>query len=158
MLDDKMEGIAYFKLRKLQMMPFRKSLLFLLFIGLALAFASCDSGGTGNSGPIWVGEWRVTESSGLSPEERPPGEYYFSITQSTWTDIFEDEEQSGCEINKFEVVDSGPNRVTLEVGDKLVEYRVDVSDGLMTVVNQEEKDNTWEAEPLNDDPRELAGC
>lgn len=130
--------------------------LLLLF---AFPLVSCDSGGSGgDSGPSWVGQWRVTESSGLSPDERPPGEYYFSITESAWTDIFEDEEQSGCEINKFEIVESESDRVTLEVGDRLIEYRVNVSDGAMTVVNQADTDNTWEAEQTDGEPRELAGC
>lgn len=137
----------------------RAKRLFVFFL-LAATLAGCDTFSSDDSGPDWVGDWRLMENFGGEPPDR---DTYFSYSKDRLT-ILVDDPISGCNVFTREIVEVNGNEIRVEIGSNRLEtQRLTISDDTLNVRilrsnNPNLNDETLVAEPAADRPREALGC
>lgn len=132
----------------------------LVFFLLAATLAGCDTFSSDDSGPDWIGDWRLTENFG---GEAPDRETYFSYGKDRLT-ILVDDPISGCNVFTREIVEVNGNEIRIEIGSNRLEtQRLTISDDTLNIRilrsnNPNFKDETLVAAPTADRPREVLGC
>ena len=132
------------------------SLLLIASLG-ALTIVGCDSSGSNDSSPAWVGGWEVTSFNG-SPT---PEDNFLDLSTEKFTAI--EPAPDGCDILTFDIIARDGNTVTIDIPEGSEKDMLDVSDGTLTVTVLETDDpdsdpgDELTAESV-DNPRSEAGC
>lgn len=143
-----------------------RGLFALSVLTLCFSLVSCDSGGS-NSGPAWVGNWRVSDFGGGQGAPADPN--YWSITTGE-LEVVEDF-GSGCDIATYEVINREDGRVEFrgtssdEEGETL-EFQFNVTGETLTATlldasdesEAENEGNELTLRKLDGNPREIADC
>jgi hypothetical protein len=151
------------------MAKFARSTLGALFaFTLLFAFAACDSGGSGSSGPSWVGDWRATSAT-FGEVDLDTNPIFWSISEDRIVQTAEEADSDSCEVFTFEAVGSDGNTITVRneppEDDEIAEFLLEASDGELTVTVVDtfggdgfEPGGELRFESVDSDPREILGC
>jgi hypothetical protein len=144
-------------MRLLSSYPFLFALLAAtLLVGGCDVFGSSDS----DSSPDWVGDWEIIEFAGETTED----DRYYSFTEESLTVVREpfQEDEEGCRILRWEIVNVEDDKVVLQLGDRLETDLLEVDGNNLTGTivrsnNPEFEDETYEGVSVDGDPKELVG-
>ena len=154
---------AYFVINRevLLMDKMRRFALYaLVLLTFSVTFVACDSGGSNNGDPEWVGSWEILNYGG--GQGAPSDPTYWNITQENLEEVEDDEE--GCIINSLEITESDGGVVTLINSENEVnEVRFEVSGNTMTATvldtpDDEDVGNEITLESVDGAPRDIADC
>lgn len=107
----------------------RKRLFLSLFLALTLPLVSCDSGGSSDSSPAWVGTWEDQEDTIF---------WELSENEFRYFEVFElENDPDECELEIFEVIEEDGNTITVQgsspnVSGDLIEFQFETSGDMLS--------------------------
>ena len=121
---------------------FSRGILLSLLFALCFSVVSCDSGGSSESGPEWVGTWEVEDFGDEGGAPNDPN--YWDLSEGTM-EIIEDFE-TGCDLAIFEVTSREGSVITLSGSTpnsdgQTLELSLEVSGETMTATILENTEN-----------------
>lgn len=119
----------------------RRRLFFSLLLALALPLISCDSGGSGDSEPIWIGDWEAISVDGPDYEE----DSIWSLTKDELEirDVKTGSEESGsCDLFEFNVdnIDGNTVEYSVDEGSFVLEFEESGNQIIATVTESPDPD------------------